>query len=74
MLNKLVSNKEAVKVEANQSRQGECTAQWRRRALTGLMDTEDAVTASSSGFWEAGRVNIIKLYTDLGLEDLDTCY
>lgn len=74
MLNKLVSNEDAGEVGANQSGHGGCTAQRRRRALAELTDTEDAVTASSSGFWEAGRVNIIKLHTDLGHEDLDTCY
>lgn len=77
MLNKLVSNEDVVKVEANQSRQGEgagrCAAQGRQRSLTELMDTQDAVTASSSGFWDEGRVNIIKLYTDLGLENTGTC-
>ena len=33
------------------------------------MDSEDAVTAVSSGCWAAGRVNIIKWHTDFGLED-----
>lgn len=77
MLNKLVSNEDVVKVEANQSRQGEgageCAAPGRRRSLTELVDTHDAVTASSSGFWDEGRVHIIKLYTDLGLENTGTC-
>lgn len=77
MLNKLVSNEDVVRVEANQSRQGEgagkCAAQWRQKSLTELIDTQDAVTASSSGFWDEGRVNIIKLYTDLGLENTGTC-
>lgn len=72
MLNKLVSNEDAVKVEANQSRQGDFTAQGRQGTRTELMDTKDAVTARSSGFWETGRVNIIKLYTDWGLEDTGT--
>lgn len=65
-LNKLVSNKDVVKVEANQSGQGDFTAQGRRGTRTELMDTKDAVTACSSGFWETGRVSIIKLYTDTG--------
>lgn len=37
------------------------------------MNTEDVGTAISSGFWEAGSVESIKLYTDLGLEDTGTC-
>lgn len=70
-LNTLVSN-EDVKVKENQSGQGDFTARGRRGTRTELMDTKDAVTACSSGFWETRRVNIIKLHTDLGLEDTGT--
>lgn len=42
--------------------------------MTELMDTEDAVTAGSSGFWEAGEVNITQSYADLGLENTATSY
>lgn len=68
MLNKPVNNEDVVKVEANQSRQregtGKCAAQSGWKSLRKLMDTPNAVTASSSGFRDEGRVNIIKLYTD----------
>lgn len=78
---KRVSNKDIVKVEGNQKQAG--GGAWEMHSsgevdkamkrVAELMDTEDAVTAISSGFWEAGRVESIKLYTDFQLEDPGTC-
>lgn len=69
MLSKLVSNEDAVKVEANQKhRTGEGwemhsseEAGMVKKTFDGVdSHREYAATASSSGFWEAGRINTIK--------------
>lgn len=73
----LVSNEDAVKVEANQRRKGQvlgkCTAQGRGE-FEGTDGQAGCCSASSGGLWEAGRVNIIKLYIELGLENTGTCW
>lgn len=43
------------------------------KSLTELMDTHDAVIASSSRFWDEDRVNIMKPHNDLRLENTGMC-